>query len=86
VADAVLASREFADQFGGTVPADDDIVEAFYGNFLDREADEPGLDFWTEQVETGALDTSDLLLAFSESDEFRLLTEETTENGILLFA
>ncbi|MEO0992637.1 MAG: fasciclin domain-containing protein [Pseudomonadota bacterium] len=86
VADAVLASQEFADQFGGTVPGDEEIVAELYENFLGREADQAGLDFWNEAVSTGVLDTSDLLLAFSESAEFQELTLNTFDDGVLLLA
>lgn len=84
VADAILVSDEFAGRFGGAVPFEEDIVEAFYGNFLGREPDAPGLAFWTEQVTTGSLDSSELLLAFSESAEFRSATENATDDGVLL--
>ncbi len=86
VADAILESDEFADQFGGGVPSDEEIVEEFYGNFLMREPDPAGLAFWNAQLDSGALDASDLILAFSESPEFRELTENTFDDGVLLFA
>ncbi len=86
VADAILVSDEFAEQFGGEIPSDEEIVAEFYGNFLGREGDEAGLAFWNEQIASGSLDASDLILAFSESPEFLALTENTFDDGVLLFA
>ncbi|MEM9146347.1 MAG: fasciclin domain-containing protein [Pseudomonadota bacterium] len=86
VADAVLVSQEFADQFGGTVPGDEAIVGELYQNFLGREADADGLAFWNQSVADGVLDTSDLLLAFSESDEFKALSENSFDDGVLIIA
>ncbi len=86
VADAILLSDEFSETFGGIPPETGQIVEAFYENFLGREADEAGLAFWTDAVTGESFDTSDLLLAFSESNEFRALTENTFDDGVLLFA
>lgn len=86
VADHILTSDEFLAAFGGSVPSDDEVVEAFYGNFLGRESDPAGLEFWQEVIELDDFDTSDLLLAFSESLEFRDLTQNTTDDGVLLFA
>lgn len=86
VADAVLASPEFADQFGGTVPGDAEIVAELYRNFLGRDGDEAGLTFWNDAVSGGSLDTSDLLLAFSESNEFKALSENSFDDGVLLLA
>lgn len=85
VADAILASDEFAAQFDG-VPGPDEIVGAFYENFLGREGDEAGLAFWQEAVAAPDFDESDLLLAFSESTEFRALTQGQTDDGVLLLA
>ncbi len=86
VADAILLSDEFADRFGGAVPTDADIVEEFYGNFLGREPDPAGLAFWTNEVETGRIDTGELLLAFSESPEFLANTADLTDDGVLIIA
>lgn len=85
-ADAVLAAPEFADQFGGQVPGDEEIVARLYENFLGREGDQAGLDFWNGEVASGRLDASDLLLAFSESTEFKDLTANTFDDGVLLLA
>ncbi|WP_285672010.1 fasciclin domain-containing protein [Paralimibaculum aggregatum] len=86
VAEAILASDEFLSLFGGEVPNDDEIVEEFYGNFLGRAPDEAGEAFWQNAVDTGVIDTAGLLLAFAESPEFRNLTENTTDDGVLLLA
>jgi uncharacterized surface protein with fasciclin (FAS1) repeats len=86
VADHIISSEEFLDAFGGSVPSDDEVVEAFYNNFLGRESDPAGLAFWQDVIDSDEFDTSDLLVFFSESQEFRDITENTTDDGVLLFA
>ncbi len=86
VADAFLLSDEFAAIFGDIDPESQEIVEAFYTNFLGREADEEGLEFWTDAIAADDFDTSDLLISFSESDEFKELTANTFDDGVLLLA
>ncbi len=84
VADAFVEAPEFLAQFEGLDPESREIVEAFYENFLGREADEAGVDFWTAAVESEGFDTSDLLVAFADSLEYRDLTEGLTDDGVLL--
>ena len=64
-------SREFQDNFGDKTP--EEFVRLQYYNLFDRNPDKAGLDFWTAQLETGALDRDDLpgaiLDGASESDQ-----------------
>ncbi|MEM9144917.1 MAG: DUF4214 domain-containing protein [Pseudomonadota bacterium] len=83
VADAFVLSAEFAAIFGAA-PEPEALVTAFFENVLDRAPDAAGLGFWTEQVESGALDTVSLLLAFSESPENVERSESAFEGGLFL--
>lgn len=84
VADAILVSDEFVETFGGEVPDDDSVVEAFYQNLLGRDPDQAGLEFWQGVIEGDNFDTSDLLVAFAQSPEYRDTTENLTDDGVLL--
>ena len=48
-------------------------VIAFYQVFYGRQPDEGGLDFWTEQLETGAISLNELADNFAEASEFNEL-------------
>ncbi|MEO1602301.1 MAG: DUF4214 domain-containing protein [Pseudomonadota bacterium] len=76
VADAFLLSNEFNESFGEPFDTTDPryledkpFVQALYENVLDRDADQPGLDFWCSVLAQPAFDRTDLLLAFSDSAE-----------------
>ncbi|MEM9762280.1 MAG: fasciclin domain-containing protein [Pseudomonadota bacterium] len=85
VSDAFINSDEFADLFGDA-PTHSEYVQALYGTVLGRTADDAGLAFWTGVLAQDDRDPSDLLLAFSESDEFISSTSDTTDEGVLVFA
>lgn len=68
IADAFVASPEFQDRYRGT--DNDDYVERLYRNVLGREGDDDGEDYWEDLLDSGRLDRSDVLLAFSQSPEF----------------
>ena len=47
------------------------FVNRVYNNVLGRNADPGGLQYWTEQLHSGAMNRGQVMLAFSESPEFR---------------
>ena len=63
-----------------TVDAND-FVENFYENLLGRDADEEGLEHWTELLETGAVDGAGLVEKFVNSAEYTT-TEVSDEEYI----
>jgi hypothetical protein len=67
VAELFVASPEFRDRYGDLGTGD--FVNLLYRNVLDREADPAGRDFWAANLQSGALDRDDVVLAFSESAE-----------------
>jgi hypothetical protein len=45
-------------------------VADLYSNYLYREADEEGLNYWTEQIDAGAMTLAEATQSFVESEEF----------------
>jgi hypothetical protein len=69
VAEFFLASDEFEERFGDEETLDDrTFVETLYRFVLDREGDQPGIDFWTGVAEDD-YPRAQLLLDFVESQE-----------------
>ncbi|MEO1601020.1 MAG: spondin domain-containing protein [Pseudomonadota bacterium] len=83
VAENFLLSAEFEFITGGL--DNEAFVDTLYDFTLGRGADEGGLSFWTGVLDGGA-DRSEVLLEFSESAEHQALTEDLTDDGVLLFA
>lgn len=69
VADAFVASPEFAARFGAG-PVDAAFVTALYANVLGRAPDAAGLRFYLDKAAAGAVTKSSLLCFFSQSPEF----------------
>lgn len=67
IADVFVASPEFQGRYGNLGAGE--FVDRLYLNVLDREADAPGRAFWTNALQSGALDRGGVTLAFSESPE-----------------
>ncbi len=68
VADHFLGSAEFQRDYAG---ADDAaFVSRLYDNILSREADQEGLGWWTQQLESGHCSRQDVVLGFVQSEEF----------------
>ncbi|MEO0624995.1 MAG: DUF4214 domain-containing protein [Pseudomonadota bacterium] len=72
LAEAFVSSAEFEAQVGDPDGLSNrQLVEALYQNVLERDGDEGGVDFWTGVANSPGVETADLLLAFSASDENR---------------
>ena len=78
VAEGFTASAEFRAVYGGLDDAR--FVQTLYRNALDREAEQAGLDNWVRHLEAGAA-RSDVVLAFSESEEHVLRTSADVQSG-----
>ncbi|MEO0621414.1 MAG: DUF4214 domain-containing protein [Pseudomonadota bacterium] len=70
ISEAFLFSQEFEDAVGDPdVISDFELVTGLYENVLDREADDPGRDFWLSVLAQPDVDAADLLIAFARSAE-----------------
>lgn len=67
IANSFYAAEEFRDQFTSF----DDIayINQLYLNVLDRPADQPGFDYWLDQLENVGLSHANILVSFAESAE-----------------
>ncbi len=80
LADVFIESPEFLEIYGADT-SDAEYVELLYLNALAREADQPGLDFWTGVLATDAFTRADMLVFFAESPENVARTLPDIENG-----
>lgn len=71
MADGFVGSPEFHQVYGALGARD--FVEAIYGNTLRRPGDAEGIAYWTARLDAG-LSRAGAVVAFSESQEHRLLT------------
>lgn len=93
--DAALAGTSIADisdRFAEAADFDADpsdsiaFVSELYTSAYERDGDQGGIDFWSDQLDSGALDAGDVLLAFATAEEARDLNADAIEDGFLLFA
>ena len=79
IASSLQTSPDCQTRFGGL--SDDQYVKTLYQDLLGRSADSNGLTAWTQQL--GAqVSRSDVLLAFSDSIEFKQVVNTETPQGI----
>jgi hypothetical protein len=69
VSEYFAGSAEFLAAYGQLAPPD--FVQRVYRNVLGREPDATGFDHWTTHLERGAIGRGTMMVAFSESPEFR---------------
>ncbi len=76
-------SPEFRQRYGQV----DDVgfVQLVYANVLGRSPDFAGLVYWVDQLRTGRLDRGRVMLAFSESAEFRLTSSGEIDTTLVWF-
>jgi len=67
MADAFASSQEFINRYGAM--GNRDYVAQLYRDVLGREADAPGLDYWTGLLDAGGTTRGQILIGFSESQE-----------------
>ena len=68
-----VSSPEFADTYDSLDNAG--FVDLIYQNVLGRDGDAGGVAFWNEQLDSGAMSRAVVVLNFSESAEFKTVTE-----------
>ena len=69
-ADLFIASPEFQNRYGNLGNAQ--FVDRLYLNVLDRPADAEGRAYWTSLLDSQRADRSDVVVAFSESQEHQI--------------
>lgn len=74
LAASFAGSEEFLD--GAESPTVEQLVNALYANVLEREPDEAGYQYWQEQVDQGLMDHEDVVLAFTQSEEYIAMSED----------
>lgn len=80
VANSFMVSNEFEQRYGANV-SDEEFVNLLYNNVLDRDADEAGYIYWTNQLD-GNLTRADVLVNFSESIENQNNVADLIGSGI----
>lgn len=73
ISDAFAASAEFASRYGSL--DNGQFVDRVYQNILGRAPDNDGRNFWTGQLDSGAMTRGQVMLAFSDSSEYRDLIQ-----------
>jgi len=70
IAQAFAQSAEFRALYGENL-SNTEYVVLLYQNIVRRPPDSGGLAYWTNQLDSGALDRGEVALAFAESTEFQ---------------
>jgi hypothetical protein len=81
VAQGFAESPEYIGNANG-VPTDRTFVESLYVNFLGREADTQGADFWAGHLASGAATRGDIVAGFAMSAEAQGKYDAQTSRGV----
>lgn len=81
VAGGFMASAEFEGLYGAN-PSDQAFISLLYNNVLGRELDQPGFEYWMQDIARGETRAS-LLVNFSESQENQDNVAELIGNGVV---
>lgn len=84
VAADFLFSAEFQQTYGQLSTTD--FVEELYENILQRAGEDAGVDFWTQQLDSGARGRAEVLAGFSDSAENVALVGATIDAGLFVAA
>ncbi len=76
-----LESDEYIARFGDNL-SDEDFLSLVYLNILGRPADQDGYNFWLAVLKSGAMSREQLIVEFTESDEFKADVDDEA-NGLL---
>lgn len=82
VAGGFFVSPEFVALYGSSTPTDNVLITRLYQNVLHREPDQPGFDYWSNQLKSGAITQAGVLASFSESPENQAQVLPSILNGI----
>lgn len=81
VAAKFITSTEFI-KLNGADPTDLQFATSMYQHVLGRAPDQGGLDWWVDQLQSGARTRSDVLVGFSESSENQIALTGQVQGGI----
>tara|TARA_B100000579_G_scaffold380002_1_gene347683 strand:- start:215 stop:1402 length:1188 start_codon:yes stop_codon:yes gene_type:complete len=77
IANSFIESKEFKSTYGPDI-SDEEYINLLYKNILDRESDVEGYNYWSNNLNLGIEDRTDILMGFSESIENKLIFSEET--------
>lgn len=76
-ANEFINSQEFINRYGSN-QGDTDYITTVYNNVLDRDPDSAGLSHYVGLLGSGEMSRAEMMFAFSESPENRILFTEVT--------
>jgi hypothetical protein len=79
ISEEFASSAEFVKRYG--VLSNHDFVVQVYVNVLGRAGKQSGVDYWTAQLDSGALTRGGVMLSFSESAEY----QKTADTRVFVF-
>lgn len=81
VAAGFIESAEFTADYGVS-PTSTSYVEDLYLNFLNRQAEAAGLDFWVSLLDAGIMTEAEVMASFSRSAEYQSIIAPDIDSGI----
>lgn len=82
VVENFISNPEYTETYGGTDTTG--FLEILYMTVLNREVDDAGLDFWSGALNSGAVDRSDVILDFTDSEENVMANAPVTDDGFFV--
>nr|WP_245247812.1 DUF4214 domain-containing protein [Tianweitania sediminis] len=80
-----IGSDEFEDTYGAWI-TDLDFVSQLYRNVLGREGEGAGIDYWTDALAAATMDRADVLVQFTQLEEYVGLSNADLQNGYWVMA
>jgi hypothetical protein len=84
VSDFFAQSSEFTNRYGAL--NNDEFVNLIYTNVLGRAGDQGGIDYWTDQLDRGAKTRGQVMVGYSESNEYKAATRNRVNTIITTYA
>jgi trypsin len=84
VSDFFAQSSEFTTRYGAL--DNDEFVNLIYQNVLGRAGDQGGIDYWTDQLDRGVKTRGQVMVGYSESNEYRSATRARVNTIITTYA
>ena len=84
VSDFFAQSSEFTNRYGAL--NNDEFVDLIYTNVLGRAGDPGGIDYWTDQLDRGVKTRGQVMVGYSESNEYKAATRNRVNTIIATYA
>ncbi|MBX3285917.1 MAG: trypsin-like serine protease [Actinobacteria bacterium] len=84
ISDFFAQSSEFQNRYGSL--NNDQFVQLIYRNVLGRDGDQGGIDFWTTQLDAGKKTRGQVMVGYSESNEYKTATRNRVNTIITTYA